>query len=120
MSKYEPLLNYFDWLVDNCSESVEIPDDVREVYDELRNQSNKPLLTEIGIQILEYLQKCGIKDLKARDIAEGMEVPSRKISGSMRKLVTDGFVEKTGQNPVIYSLTEKGSEFNIKEYKGEE
>ena len=117
MSKYEPLLDYFDWLVTNCSEPVEIPDNVKEVYNELRGQNNKPLLTESGIQILEYLQGCDTNYLKAKDIAEGMDVPSRKISGSMRKLVTDGFVEKTGQNPVIYNLTEKGLNFNIDEYK---
>ena len=26
----------------------------------------------------------------------------------MRKLVTDGYVEKVGQDPVVYTLTEKG------------
>lgn len=117
MSKYEPLLDYFDWLVTNCKEPTEIPDNVKEVYNELRNQSNKPLLTESGMQILEYLQGCDTKNLKAKDIAEGMNIPSRKISGAMRKLVTDGFVEKTGQNPVIYNLTEKGLNFDINDYK---
>ena len=28
----------------------------------------------------------------------------------MRKLVTDGFVEKMGESPVLYSITEKGKE----------
>jgi hypothetical protein len=31
----------------------------------------------------------------------------------MRKLVTDGFVEKVGQDPVIYSITENGKNINI-------
>ena len=31
----------------------------------------------------------------------------------MRKLVTDGYVEKVGQDPVIYKLTEKGQEIEI-------
>ena len=31
----------------------------------------------------------------------------------MRKLVTDGFVEKAGKDPIIYSLTMKGAEFEI-------
>ena len=31
----------------------------------------------------------------------------------MRKLVTDGFVEKIGQDPVMYSLTEKGKNIEI-------
>ena len=36
-----------------------------------------------------------------------------KVSGAMRKLVTDGFVEKVGQDPVIYSITENGKNINI-------
>ena len=35
------------------------------------------------------------------------------ISGAMRKLVSDGFVEKAGKDPIIYSLTEKGKEYEI-------
>jgi DNA-binding PadR family transcriptional regulator len=31
----------------------------------------------------------------------------------MRKLVTDGFVEKIGQDPVYYSITEKGKNITI-------
>ena len=46
-----------------------------------------------------------------------MGMPSKKISGSMRKLVTDGFVEKIGANPVVYALTDKGKNFNIQDYK---
>ncbi len=117
MSRYDPLLDYFDWLINNCKVPVEPPEDVLKIYDELRG-NNKPLFTDTGLQILEYLQSCGTKNLKAKEIGERMNVPSRKISGAMRKLATDGFVEKTtGQNPVIYNLTEKGLNFNIKEYK---
>lgn len=80
-------------------------------------QNNKPLFTDIGLQILEYLQFSSSKNLKAKDIADGMSVSSRQISGAIRKLVTDGYVSKMGQNPVIYQLTNKGIEFNIKDYK---
>jgi hypothetical protein len=37
------------------------------------------------------------------------------VSGAMRKLVTDEFVEKVGQDPVIYTLTQKGKEIEIGE-----
>jgi predicted transcriptional regulator len=33
----------------------------------------------------------------------------------MRKLVTDGFVEKVGQDPVMYILTEKGKNIKIED-----
>jgi hypothetical protein len=31
----------------------------------------------------------------------------------MRKLVTDGFGEKVGQDPVVYAITEKGKTIEI-------
>ena len=121
MNKCENFLNYFDWLVANCKEPVVIPDEVKEFYDILRSQQDKhidkPLFTETGLQILEYLKAKDVKSLKAKDIADGMEISSRKVSGSIRKLVTDGFVEKYGANPVVYTLTEKGKNFDIESYK---
>lgn len=119
MNKTEQFLDYFDWLVQHCNESITIPDEVQEVYNMLREQQHieKPMFTESGLQILEYLQSCDTTNLKAKDIADGMQVSSRKISGSIRKLVTDGFVDKYGQNPVIYMLTEKGKNFSIEDYK---
>ena len=73
----------------------------------------------MGLIILKYLRNSEQTSLKARDIAEGVSLPSRKVSGAMRKLVTDGYVEKFGQNPVIYTLTEKGKNFNLNEINKE-
>ena len=52
---------------------------------------------------------------KAKDIAERMGISSRGVSGAMRKLVSDGFCEKIGENPIVYKLTEKGKNFNLNE-----
>lgn len=113
------LKRFLDYLDETIG--VSYPQDIQEIYDILRNQSNKevekPLFTDIGLQILEYLQSCDTRCIKAKDIASGMNESSRKISGAMRKLVFDNFVYKIGTNPVIYSLTSKGKEFNIEEYK---
>ena len=80
------------------------------------NKSDKPVLTDNGKQILLYLQQNQDKTLwKARDISEGLMISSRGVSGSLRKLVTDGFVEKMGESPVIYSITEKGKNYIIEE-----
>lgn len=123
MSKCKKFLDFFDYLVANCKEPVILPDEVKEYYDILRSQEDKyvdkPLLTEAGLQILEYLQGSDSKSLKAKDIADGMGISSRKVSGSIRKLVTDEFVEKFGSNPVVYTLTNKGKNFDIENYKGE-
>ena len=50
---------------------------------------------------------------KAKDIGEGLFISSRAVSGAIRKLVTDGYVEKIGQEPVVYALTEKGKTVEI-------
>lgn len=76
--------------------------------------AEKPEITDNGKQILKYLQEnTDVPMLKARDIAEGLFISSRTVSGSMRKLVNDGFVEKVGQDPAIYTITEKGKNYNI-------
>lgn len=119
MNKYKQFLDYFDWLVENCKQSVVMSDEVQDVYNMLQEQQamEKPMFTESGLSILEYLQTCDAKSLKARDIADGMVISSRQVSGAIRKLVTDGFVDKMGSSPVIYSLTTKGKDFDIKSYK---
>lgn len=119
MNKYEKFIEFFDYLVNNCKEPIIIPDEVKQVYDSLKTQEikNKPMFTEAGLEILEYMQGSKYSALKAKDIAEGMGVSSRKVSGAIRKLCSDGFVDKMGSSPVNYSLTTKGKEFNIEEYK---
>ena len=75
--------------------------------------SEKPAFTENGKLILKYMQdnKGTYNNLfKAKDIGEGLGISSRTASGGMRKLVTDGYVEKVGTAPIVYSLTEKGIE----------
>ena len=61
---------------------------------------------------IEKLEK-DIEMAKAKDIGEGLFISSRAVSGAIRKLVTDGFVEKVGENPVLYSITEKGKTVEI-------
>lgn len=120
VNKYEVFLNFFNELIGPI-DSDNIPTEVTEVIEFIKSQSlsqkEKPLLTELGLQILEYFQGTSQEKLKASEIAQGMEVSSRKISGAMRKLISDNFIEKFGQNPVIYSLTSKGKDFNLNEYK---
>ena len=77
--------------------------------------SEKPLFTDNGKIVLEYLKSLPDNHpaMKSKDIGEALFISSRTVSGAMRKLVTDGFVEKIGQDPVLYSLTEKGKNIEI-------
>ena len=79
-----------------------------------KDDVEKPMFTDNGKIILQYLQNNTDTPMwKARDIAEGLFISSRAVSGAMRKLVTDGFVEKVGQDPVVYAITEKGKIIEI-------
>ena len=78
-------------------------------------KAEKPALTDNGKLVLKYLQSAEPGIYKAKDIAEGLFVSSRNVSGAMRKLVTDQFVEKVGEQPALYTLTEKGKNFVIED-----
>ena len=70
-----------------------------------------PKFTDKGIQILKYLQENYEQYnnvFKAKDIGEAIGLTRRTVSGSIRKLVTDGYVDKIGTNPVCYSITDLG------------
>ena len=79
-------------------------------------KSDKPKFTDNGKLILQYMRDnvdATQNMFKAREIAEGIFISSKSVSGSMRKLVNDGFVEKIGQDPIIYQLTEAGMQVEI-------
>lgn len=91
-------------------------ENVKAYIEALTDKKNeKPILTDNGKLVLKYLQNAEPGIYKAKDIADGLFVSSRNVSGAMRKLVTDGFVEKVGESPVLYTLTEKGKEFKIED-----
>lgn len=80
---------------------------------ESESSSDKPEFTERGLAILKYLkEECEAGAVvKAKDIAEGMGLASKSVVGSIRKLVTDEYVEKIGEKPILYTLTEKGKNY---------
>ena len=111
MSKKQDFINYVEALITGQEEPLEMSDNVKLYWEALKGkeEEEKPLFTDNGKLILQYMKdNQETSMLKARDIAEGLFISSRAVSGSIRKLVTDGFVEKVGQDPVIYALTEKG------------
>ena len=89
-------------------------DNVKAYIEALMDTKNdKPEVTDSGKVILDWMQKSDMPMVKARDVAEGLFISSRAVSGSLRKLVTDGFCEKVGADPVVYALTEKGKNYKI-------
>jgi len=117
MSKKQEFINEVKELV----KDYEWKSDEAKIYWETlqtTEDKEKPPFTENGKMILQFLQDNQDTTLwKAKDIAEGMFVSSRTVSGALRKLVTDEYVEKLGENPTIYSITEKGKNIDLKENK---
>jgi len=68
-------------------------------------------VTEKGKMILEYLQNEDITPRRSKVIADAMGLSGRTVSGSMKKLVSEGFIEKIGEDPASYILTEKGKNY---------
>ena len=76
---------------------------------------SKPAFTEKGIVILKYLKENPDAVLPAKKIAEELDLSSRTVSGAMKKLVTDGYVEKFDGEPKTYSITAAGIEVKFEE-----
>ena len=116
MSKKQEFINFIEMVL-NENKIDELPENVRLYWDAFRGadeNGEKPLFTDNGKLILKFLQEHQDTPMwKARDFAEGLFISSRAVSGAMRKLVTDGFVEKVGENPVIYSITDNGKNIII-------
>ena len=115
MTKKDEFVKYVEALI-NANNSVEMNDDARIYWEAFKGkvEEDKPLFTDNGKLILKHLQdNQDVPMWKAKDIAEGLFISSRAVSGAMRKLVSDGFIEKVGQDPVIYTLTENGKTIEI-------
>ena len=119
MSKKQKFIEMVDSLLANSTLGT-IDEEALEYFNILKAadiNEDKPKFTENGKLVLRYMQEN--KDLRnnifnAKEIGEGLGVSSRTASGAMRKLVTDGYVEKIGAgNPVVYSLTASGVEVDV-------
>ena len=83
---------------------------------QVSGDNTKSKFTENGKMVLNYMKEHKDKYnnlFKAKDIGEGLGISSRTASGAMRKLVTDGYVEKVGTDPIVYAITTAGIEVDI-------
>ena len=108
MTNKERFMAEFELVKEQFSEeAIAYVESLKDVADD------KPAFTENGAKVLIWMRENEAQYnniFKAKEIAEGLFTNSRSVSGSMRKLVTDGFVLKTGTNPSCYSLTDNGRE----------
>ena len=87
-------------------------------FEELKNKKESSPVTKKGEPILIFMQEnCELRNnlFTSKLIAEGLGTNGRAVSGSMRKLVTEGLVVKVSQNPVTYSLTDLGKSYSVEQ-----
>lgn len=113
MSNKQAFIEYVKSLMDNAN--IPMEENVQKYWESLcaeRPAKEKPPFTENGKMVLAYMKDNYANDnnFTAKSIADNLMVSGRTVSGCMRKLVTDGYVEKASVDPVSYCLTDKGIE----------
>ena len=116
MSKKDTFIEEITKLLEDAPEKY-LSEDALDFWNGLQaSGTTKPAFTDNGKLILQYIRdnKDSFNNIfKAKDIGEGLGISSRTASGAMRKLVTDGYIEKVGTSPVVYSLTDAGENVDI-------
>ena len=118
MSKHQEFVDWVENLIRGQEEPCEPTEGASAYWEALKTvdvATPKSDFTPNGKMILKYLQETSGGMYKAKDIAEGLFISSKTVSGAIRKLVTDGYVEKVGKDPVIYTITEKGKNVDLSE-----
>lgn len=119
MSGKDIFIKKIEELLNDCPDffgQTEEAEKALEFFNNFKLEKNSKIITENGLKILNFMQENYEKYnnvFKAREIGEGLFTTGRSVSGSMNKLVLDGYVEKLGKDPVTYSITEKGKCFTL-------
>lgn len=110
----QSVIDYIEVETHAPNEPIYYSKEALDYFEEFKNESSNSKvveLTENGTKVLKFMQENYEKynnSFKAKEIGEGLFISSRSVSGSMRKLVSEGFVEKMGGEPTSYAITEKG------------
>lgn len=119
MDKKEKFIEFIQIVLDDVIDTdsysnYEYLSDALEFWEAFKSNKTIGGITENGTKILQYMQdniETHSNLFSAKDIGEGLSMSSRSVSGAMRKLITDGYVIKNGNNPVIYSLSNVSEEY---------
>lgn len=103
--------------IENAIENgLGLSDEALEFFNKMKSQEEKPAFTDNGKKVLQYAQanwQYVNNIFTSKNIGEGLEMPSRSVSGSMRKLVSDGYMVKVSTSPVAYAITDLGKEYPL-------
>lgn len=115
MTKQEKFVEFINEKLFNDIDVINLDKDVYDFWKQLSKPQIKKL-TDNGKIILSFLQQAEEYfdiGLKCKEIADEIGINSRGISGSMRKLLEYGYVEKIADNPCIYRITSDGKQVDV-------
>lgn len=82
----------------------------------IEKNKNNPTVTENGRKIIQTMrdnEKAYLGVFTSKQIGEILFMPARSVSGAMRKLIAEQYVEKKSVNPIAYALTDKGKTLQL-------
>lgn len=107
----------FDKYYNHTTDTYEFfREDLEKILENISTPQKTIKITENGTKIIAAMQKNQEKYINvftAKNLGELLFMSPRSISGSMKKLIADGFVEKVGANPVAYGLTKLGKSYEF-------
>lgn len=124
MTKREKFIEFVEHMMIQMNFSASELEEYKEAIDFFASlkattaEQEKPLFTEKGKIIFQFMKdnkETYNNMFKAKDIGEKLAISSRGAAATIRKLITDGYVEKFGDEPVVYSLTTLGENFSFNE-----
>ena len=124
MTKREKFIEFVEHMMTQMNFSASELEEHKEAIDFFASlkattaEQEKPLFTEKGKIIFQFMKdnkETYNNMFKAKDIGEKIAISSRGAAATIRKLITDGYVEKFGDEPVVYSLTTLGENFSFNE-----
>ena len=121
MTKREKFINFIEEVMNETDIYAEYHEedwkDIVSFWEDFKTKKSKNNgMTENGLKVLNWMQEnveAMTNIFTSKEIAEGLFTTGRSVSGSMRKLVNEGLVEKIGKDPVQYALTEAGKTYVV-------
>ena len=114
MSKKETFMQEIMAAIDDGT--LQLSDEAMNYFTSLKTEKPKTVITDNGKIVLKFLQEQNGEAVAATKIGEAVGMTGRTVSGTMRKLISDGFVAKLGdmETGITYQATaDKGMTFEL-------
>ena len=100
--------------LDNLQIEEQLSESGLNFFNQLKEKTNNTF-TENGKKILYCMQQNSEKyqTFNSKQIGELLFMSPRSVSGSIKKLINEGYCEKISINPVTYKITSLGKDIQL-------